>query len=98
GRAATRPYRTAHPDRPAERRRHMTTIAEISSKRTAPGTPLKERVAPTMPLPSFREHPNLKLAISGTFSSGKSTTTEALSIATGIPRTHAKTSRQLLVD
>lgn len=50
------------------------------------------------PLPSFRENPRLKLAVSGTFSSGKSTTTEALSIATGIPRTHAKTSRQLLVD
>ncbi|MBF6212648.1 AAA family ATPase [Nocardia puris] len=51
-----------------------------------------------MALPSFRDNPRLKLAISGTFSSGKSTTTEALSIATGLPRTHAKTSRQLLVD
>lgn len=51
-----------------------------------------------MDVPSFKDNPNLKLAISGTFSSGKSTTTEALSIATGIPRTHAKTSRELLVD
>lgn len=40
----------------------------------------------------------LKLAISGTYSTGKSTTTEALSIATGIPRTHAKTSREILID
>ncbi len=40
----------------------------------------------------------IKLAISGTYSTGKSTTTEALSIATGIPRTHALTSRELLVD
>ncbi|MFZ2174491.1 MAG: AAA family ATPase [Rhodococcus sp. (in: high G+C Gram-positive bacteria)] len=42
--------------------------------------------------------PDLKLAISGTYSTGKSTTTEALSIATGIRRTHALTSRELLVD
>lgn len=76
----------------------MTAIAEISTRRTGSAQSMKERVAPTMPLPSFQEHPGLKLAISGTFSSGKSTTTEALSIATGIPRTHAKTSRQLLVD
>lgn len=40
----------------------------------------------------------LKLAISGTYSTGKSTTTEALSIATGIPRTHALTSREILID
>ncbi|HEY3690534.1 MAG TPA: AAA family ATPase [Pseudonocardiaceae bacterium] len=42
--------------------------------------------------------PALRLAISGTYSTGKSTTTEALSIATGIPRTHAKTSREILMD
>jgi hypothetical protein len=42
--------------------------------------------------------PNLKLAVSGTYSTGKSTTTEALSIATGIPRTHAMTSREILID
>lgn len=41
---------------------------------------------------------NLKLAISGTYSTGKSTTTEALSIATGIPRTHARTSREILLE
>lgn len=41
---------------------------------------------------------DLRLAISGTYSTGKSTTTEALSIATGLPRTHAKTSRELLID
>lgn len=41
---------------------------------------------------------NLKLAISGTYSTGKSTTTEALSIATGVPRTHAMTSREILID
>jgi nicotinamide riboside kinase len=40
----------------------------------------------------------LKLAISGTYSTGKSTTTEALSIVTGIPRTHALTARELLLD
>ncbi|MCX4097066.1 AAA family ATPase [Nocardia sp. alder85J] len=41
---------------------------------------------------------SLKLAISGTYSTGKTTTTEALSIVTGIPRTHALTARQLLLD
>ncbi|MBZ9644981.1 ATP-binding protein [Streptomyces sp. PSKA30] len=42
--------------------------------------------------------PVLRLAVSGTYSSGKSTTTEALSVATGIPRTHAMTSREILKD
>lgn len=41
---------------------------------------------------------HLHLAVSGTYSSGKTTTTEALSIATGIPRTDALTARQILVD
>lgn len=41
---------------------------------------------------------NIHLAISGTYSTGKSTTAEALSIATGIPRTHAMTSREILID
>jgi hypothetical protein len=45
-----------------------------------------------------QQRDSIKLAISGTYSTGKSTTTEALSIATGIPRTHALTSRELLVD
>jgi nicotinamide riboside kinase len=40
----------------------------------------------------------IRLAISGTYSTGKSTTTEALSIATGIPRTHAMTSREILME
>ena len=40
----------------------------------------------------------LRLAISGTFGVGKTTTTEALAIATGIPRTHALTSREILAD
>ena len=40
----------------------------------------------------------LRLAVSGTYSSGKTTTTEVLSIATGIPRTDALTARQILVD
>lgn len=40
----------------------------------------------------------LHLAISGTYSTGKSTTAEALSVATGIPRTHAMTSREILLD
>jgi nicotinamide riboside kinase len=43
------------------------------------------------------EHP-LKLAVSGTYSSGKTTTTEALSIATGLPRTDALTAREIVVD
>jgi hypothetical protein len=41
---------------------------------------------------------SIKLAISGTYSTGKTTTTEALSIATGIPRSHALTARELLLD
>jgi nicotinamide riboside kinase len=40
----------------------------------------------------------LRLAVSGTYSSGKTTTTEALSIATGIPRTDALTAREIVVD
>jgi hypothetical protein len=40
----------------------------------------------------------LRLAISGTFGVGKTTTTEAVSIATGLPRTHALTSREILAD
>lgn len=75
-----------------------TTITEKVYSRNDPPGSYRDAVDPQMELPSFRDNPQLKLAISGTFSSGKSTTTEALSIATGIPRTHAKTSRQLLVD
>lgn len=40
----------------------------------------------------------VRLAVSGTYSSGKTTTTEALSIATGIPRTDALTAREIVVD
>ncbi|WP_454164599.1 AAA family ATPase [Gordonia iterans] len=40
----------------------------------------------------------LRLAVSGTYSTGKSTLTEALSLATGIPRTHAMTSREILAE
>ncbi|RZU53802.1 AAA domain-containing protein [Krasilnikovia cinnamomea] len=38
----------------------------------------------------------MKLAISGTYSSGKTTTSIALSRLTGIPRTYAKTMREIL--
>ncbi|WP_394436597.1 AAA family ATPase [Streptomyces sp. SGAir0957] len=55
-----------------------------TSTATAPFTPTKER--------------GLHLAISGTYSSGKSTTAETLSMATGIPRTHAMTAREILMD
>jgi hypothetical protein len=41
---------------------------------------------------------HLRIAISGTYSTGKTTTTEALSIATGIPRTDALTARQITLD
>lgn len=40
----------------------------------------------------------MKLAISGTYSSGKTTTSIALSHLTGIPRTHAKTMREILPE
>ncbi|WP_225850975.1 AAA family ATPase [Streptomyces sp. HPF1205] len=40
----------------------------------------------------------LRLAVSGTYSTGKSTTTEALSLLTGVPRTHAMTARQILME
>jgi hypothetical protein len=40
----------------------------------------------------------LRLAVSGTYSSGKTTTTEVLSIMTGLPRTDALTAREILVD
>ncbi|QIS06272.1 AAA family ATPase [Nocardia brasiliensis] len=51
-----------------------------------------------MYLVAGQRRPHIRLAISGTYSTGKSTTTEALSLATGIPRTHAMTARQLLMD
>ncbi|MFE6051086.1 AAA family ATPase [Kitasatospora sp. NPDC056446] len=38
----------------------------------------------------------MKLAISGTYSSGKTLTTMALAHLTGVPRTHAKTMREIL--
>ncbi|MGB4777799.1 ATP-binding protein [Microbacterium sp.] len=40
----------------------------------------------------------MRIAISGTYSTGKTTTSYALSHLTGIPRTHAKTMRELLPD
>jgi len=40
----------------------------------------------------------LRIAVSGTYSTGKTTTTEALSLVTGIPRTHALTAREILID
>lgn len=40
----------------------------------------------------------MRLAISGTYSSGKTTTTLALSYLTGMPRTHAKTMREILPE
>ncbi|ADO71401.1 AAA family ATPase [Stigmatella aurantiaca] len=44
------------------------------------------------------QNPILKLAVSGTYSTGKTTTTEALSLWTGIPRTHAQTMREILPE
>lgn len=38
----------------------------------------------------------LRIAISGTYSTGKTTTSYALSYLTGIPRTHAQTMREIL--
>lgn len=40
----------------------------------------------------------IRIAVSGTYSSGKTTTAEALSVATGIPRTDALTAREIVVD
>lgn len=40
----------------------------------------------------------MKIAISGTYSTGKTTLTEALALATGIPRTQARTMREILPD
>jgi hypothetical protein len=40
----------------------------------------------------------LKIAVSGTYSTGKTTTTEAISLLTGITRTHARTMREILPD
>lgn len=39
---------------------------------------------------------NLRIAVSGTYSTGKTTTSYALSFATGMPRTHAQTMREIL--
>lgn len=38
----------------------------------------------------------MKLAVSGTYGVGKTTTAEAIAVAAGIPRTHALTSREIL--
>jgi nicotinamide riboside kinase len=40
----------------------------------------------------------LRIAISGTYSTGKTTTTEAVSLWLGIPRTHAQTMREILPE
>ncbi|MGI9280236.1 MAG: ATP/GTP-binding protein [Endozoicomonas sp.] len=40
----------------------------------------------------------MKIAISGTYSTGKTTLTEALAIATAVPRTQARTMRELLPE
>ena len=40
----------------------------------------------------------MKIAISGTYSSGKTTTSIALARLTGVPRTHAKTMREILPE
>jgi nicotinamide riboside kinase len=40
----------------------------------------------------------VRIAVSGTYSTGKTTTTEALSLWTGTPRTHAKTMREILPE
>ena len=40
----------------------------------------------------------LRLAMSGTYSTGKTTTTEALSRWVGLPRTHAQTMREILPE
>jgi nicotinamide riboside kinase len=47
-----------------------------------------------MPQPATRLH----IAVSGSYSSGKTTTAEALSVATGIPRADALTAREIVVD
>ncbi|WP_087018733.1 ATP-binding protein [Thaumasiovibrio subtropicus] len=40
----------------------------------------------------------MKIAISGTYSTGKTTLTEALALATGVQRTQARTMREILPD
>jgi nicotinamide riboside kinase len=40
----------------------------------------------------------LRIAVSGTYSTGKTTTTEALTRWLGIPRTHARTMREILPE
>lgn len=40
----------------------------------------------------------IRLVISGTYSTGKTTTTTALSIATGIPLINAQSAREILID
>jgi hypothetical protein len=40
----------------------------------------------------------MRLAVSGTYSSGKTTTSTALAILTGIPQAHAKTMREILPE
>src|ERR1700759_2066914 len=39
-----------------------------------------------------------RIAVSGTYSTGKTTTTEALSRWTGVPRTHARSMREILPE
>jgi AAA domain len=40
----------------------------------------------------------IRIAVSGTYSSGKTTTSEVLSVATGIPLTDTLTAREILMD
>ncbi|HEY2514191.1 MAG TPA: AAA family ATPase [Polyangiaceae bacterium] len=41
---------------------------------------------------------HLRIAVSGTYSTGKTTTTEALALWTGVPRTQARTMREILPE
>ena len=47
---------------------------------------------------NYPDKQRLRLAISGTYSTGKTTTAEALSLWVGIPRTHAQTMREILPE
>jgi AAA domain len=71
----------------------MTT--EEASPQAPPIDPLRKQEQRRAARPELGE---IRLAVSGTFGVGKTTTAEALSVATGIPRTHAMTSREILGD
>ena len=91
GSARADPSRPPSPSSPAPRPTSSTPPSCVATA-GSPSDAEPDRSTSTMSEPAVR------IAVSGSYGSGKTTTAEALAIATGIPRTDALTARELIVD